>query len=160
MKNNIEYEAIQNPALGALAIWQFAKEYYDNSNKTKGPIILLCFLVLPIVFNKQAVDNLHNRHKQGGLIKALTESSTITIGVQERMQQMYEQTLESLNIAFSSGLLVFNQDTAEILPMRTSSSKKYNNEQVKDILLTSKKLGYWLSELSLIQICKLLKVRF
>jgi hypothetical protein len=84
----------------------------------------------------------------------------ITMGLQERMQQMYEQTCESLNIAFSSGLLVFNQDTNEILPMRTSSSTKYNNEQVKDILVTSRKLGYWLSELSLIQICKLLKVRF
>ncbi|MDU6040662.1 MAG: three component ABC system middle component [Clostridium butyricum] len=160
MKSNIEYEIVQNSALGALAIWEFTKEYHNNANKTKGPLLLLSLLVLPIVFNKNAVDSLHNRHKSGGLLKALSEESTIFLGLQERMEQMCNQTFESINIAFSAGLLTINNETAELLSMRTSGSKKYNNDQVKDILITSKKLGYWLSELSLMQICKLLKVRF
>jgi hypothetical protein len=160
MRSNIEYEIIQNSALGALAIWEFAKEYYDNENKTKGPEIFLSLLILPIVFNKQAVAQLCNRQKSGGLLRALSEDATIFVGLQERMEQMCEQTFEALNIAFSSDLLTFNQETSELLPMRTTSSKKYSNEQVKGILTTSKKLGYWLSELSIMQICKLLNVRF
>lgn len=160
IESSLEYEINQNAALGALAIWEFVKEYYNNENKTKGPLILLSLLVLPIVFNKQAVDNLHGRHKGGGLLKALSENGTTFIGIQERMEQMYSQTFESINIAFSTGLLTFNQKTGELLPVRTSESSKYINDQVKNILITAKKLGYWLSELSLIQICKLLNVRF
>lgn len=160
MKSNMEYEIIQNSALGAVAIWEFTKEYYQNADKTKGPIILLSLLVLPIVFNKQAVENLRRRHKKGGLLKALSENATIFIGLQERMEKMCDQTFESINIAFASGLLTFNEENAQLLPVRMSGSSMYTNDQVKDILATSKKLGYWLSELSLMQICKLLKVRF
>jgi hypothetical protein len=60
-----EFENVQNPALGAYIIWNFARGYYEY-NSSFIPFQLL-FIILPIIFRADLVDIIISTQKQSGL---------------------------------------------------------------------------------------------
>jgi site-specific DNA-adenine methylase len=155
-----EYEVIQNCALGALALWTFAAEYYLKSDEKYGPNLAVAMLVLPLVYNEHFVNSVFRRNLKGGFYNALNDDKALFLGVQDRMQSMATLTLKSINICFSAKLLTYDKDNSELLPIRTNTPAYKDNDSIKDILSASKRLGYWFSTLNFQELCALLKVRY
>lgn len=160
MKLWSEYDVIQNSALGSLALWTFAKEFYESTHRQQGAPLPLTMLVLPMVFHRETVSSIFRRDFEGGLYRAIGEDRTISAGIQQRMEAMDDQTFRALNLAFASGLLKYDPQTAEVLPFRTSQAFQISIGETKEIMAASKRLGRWFSTISMEQISILLKVRF
>lgn len=155
-----EYDIVQNSALGGLALWAFSAKFFEATNKQNGPILPITMIVLPIVFHKKTVSLIYNRNFDGGLFKVIAEDRTIFAGLQHRMEDMFDQTIRSLNIAFSSKLLDYDKITTQLIPKRKTPPYQIDVGETRQILAASNRLGYWCATLSTEQICVLLKVRF
>ena len=152
-----EYDIIQNSALGALSLGVFCKAFFDEQNKEHGPMLPLTMPVLPIVFNEKSVALIRRRNISGGLFATLADDKSIFVGLQQRMEAMYEQTMSAAGLAFASGLIGYDAETTELIPVKVTP-QVYN--EYSPILATSKRLGIWFAALGFEQICTLLNIRF
>lgn len=160
MKQGLEYYIIQNSALGSLALWSFATKYYENTHQQKGVPLPLTMIVLPMVFHKETVSSISRRRYKGGLYRSIGENRTISVGLQQRMESMADQTFMSLNVAFAAGLLKYDPETAQVIPGRTAKPSQVKIGETKEIMDASGRLGHWFSQISVEQLSVLLKVRF
>ena len=159
MRLGTEAELVQNPALCALMVCTFTAEYYGQSRKLKGPTIPFVLPVLPMVMHREAVETLARRHYIGGLHLALAENRTLTLDLQERMEAALELTMSALNISFASGLLGYDKERGQLTskkPIRFQSE----TTEVREMINTSKRLGYWFCTVNQDQLCSLLRIHF
>ena len=159
MKLESEAELVQNPALCALIICTFVAEFFSQSKKLKGPTIPLVLPVLPMVIHRETVETLARRHYIDGLQLALAENKTLTLDLQERMEAATELTLSALNIAFASGLLGYDQERGQLIPKKGMGVKSASKE-IREMINTSNRLGYWFSSINADQLCSLLRIHF
>ena len=61
MNSLFESNLVQNQALGATAIWQFAAAYYKQRAKIEGPSLAATMVVLPMVFHDATVRAIADR---------------------------------------------------------------------------------------------------
>ena len=155
-----EAELVQNPALGALALWAFTAEFFAQTKRQHGPTMPLALPVLPMVLHEETVECIHNRHFDGGLFLALADNRTLTLDLQERMEAMAPQTMQALNLAFATNLLSFDRETGELRPKRLTAPVRPQQSEVRDILAASQRLGYWFCTINIEQICSYLRIRF
>lgn len=163
MKGLNEYEIMQNNALGALALSGFTIEYYKNKNNICGPTLPILMPVLPMVLHEDTALTLHKKHKQGGFYKSIYENRMISIGLQQRMEAMANQTFQALNFAFASKILNYDNSTNQIVPLRRTSPLKLINSsyvEIRRIIKAAERLGYWFSEMELEQISIALNLRW
>lgn len=160
-KMNKEIYYVQNPALGATILWRFICGY-NNRNKELTPFPLL-FIVLPIIFREELREVIESTQKKSGLSKV---SEKLFNG--KRVNELYtinntaidlrELSLDSIRIGIACGLFSVNVDTALAYPL-VKTNKRFSAE-INKILSASEKLGEWCSEMTLVEICNWLKVRF
>lgn len=155
-----EAEIVQNPALGALALWAFTAEFYAQAHRQRGPTMPLALPVLPMVLHEETVECIHNRHFDGGLFLALADNRTLTLDLQERMEAMTPQTMQALNLGFATNLLSFDREGGEIRPRRLTVPVRPQQAEVRDILAASQRLGYWFCTINIEQLCSYLRIRF
>ena len=151
-----EFDIFQNKIIGAHAIWEFAKCYSSYHAEHHNPNLMLMMPVLPLCLNKRVISGIKERNfKEGSLIKALDEHKDLFSGLQERMEDMAELTLQSIFIASVSGLIVFQRETGEIIPSARNFPNKLKNQiggpknDYSDILSASKRIGAWFSQVNL-----------
>lgn len=159
-----EFEIFQNNAIGAHIIWQFAKSYTNNHSDKAAPSLILTMPVLPICFNERTVNLICDRNfREGSLIRALNESKDLFAGLQGRMEEMSQLTFNSIYLACNSGLIEYDKNNSEIIannkgipPIQYKSfSKDYQN-----IIDASRRVGYWFSQLNVIEIMTHFNLRF
>lgn len=156
-----EQELVQNTGLGAEAIFETVAAYYKHENQTRGLSFPFVFLVLPLVFHKRTVSAIKSRAGAGALRKALRADREISIGLQQRMESMSETTLAACSLALDSGLMLYDSETAQLIPTRASLSQiRHDSDAVSDIRAAAKRVGVSFSELSLAEISTLLEVVF
>ncbi|MEQ1935604.1 MAG: three component ABC system middle component [Fimbriimonadaceae bacterium] len=152
------YDLMQNPALGCCCIGQFVRSYF-NVNEC-GPTLPLLISVLPITFHERTVEILHRRSLQGGLLNAKAEFKDLGVGLQERMEQMFDQSMSS--IAFGIYLGVFELDPSTCLVSPTI--KKLPSDKfppaTRKMLWTADRLGRWMGVGPLEMVCSHLKIVF
>ena len=105
-----EQRVIQNTGLAAETIWQAVREAYDRKGRAEGVAFPLAFLILPLAFHQRTATILASKTQPGAFYKALGEDREITVGLQSRMEGMFERTLHALSIGFHSGLVQLDQD--------------------------------------------------
>jgi len=153
-----EFQIFQNKLLSAHLIWEFAKSYEDYNLDHSHPDIFSTLPVLPICLNARAVKTIKERRlREGSLLKVVDEQKDIFAGLQERMQNMAQHTLESIYFAATTNLIHFDKKSFVLIPSRKNVPQKILRTLGKnylDLLSTSKRLGAWtanmnISELSL-----------
>jgi len=155
-----EAELVQNSALSAALLWAFTAEYFSQAKSERGPLLPMCLPVVPMALHQETVDSLNNRHYSGGLELALAENRTLTIDLQERMEAMLPQTMRGLNIGFGTGLLTFIRETGELRPVRrTNPFQQSGSEEIRRMLNTAKRLGYWFCTINPERLGPLLRIR-
>ena len=159
-----EFENVQNPALGAYAIWNFSRGYYEYNNSFI-PFQLL-FIVLPIVFRADLVDIIASTQKQSGLRyftdKFLTTKvlkNDMISHIHKASEEAKKLTLNSLQIAIHANLISIDIENGLVFPI-TTSEKKNESVSVKRLGKAAEKLGNWCARLTMYEISQILKVRF
>jgi hypothetical protein len=159
MKLESEAELVQNPAICALVICTFVTEFYGQSKKLKGPAFPFVLPILPMVIHKETVEALARRRYIGGLHLALAENKTLIVDLQERMEISTELTLSSLNICFASGLIGYDQERGQLIPKKRIGFQT-ESEEVREMINTANRLGYWFSTINAEQLCSMLRIHF
>ncbi len=154
-----EYSLIQNPALGAICQWSFAKEFWNQTARKQASPVAYMMVVLPICFNREATDAIHSRRLEGGLLNAIADDRSVVIGLQERMEEMFEQTFEAMLLGCASGLLELNTTDFVVFPKRKTQPDFAMSPIHTRMLATSRRLGLWFARLPLEQICNYLMIR-
>lgn len=158
-----EFFVIQNYALGSMSLYHFVKAYHETKDKTQGPIFPLVMTILPIVFNERCLNSLSGVKKVGSrvsMLNVLADHRDIPVGLQKRMIEMKEQSLRSLNIAFSKGLLGYDKSDRSIFPKRGVRIKPSMVDENQRIFHASKILGKWFAHNTMEQICIALNITF
>ena len=155
-----DFDVIHNVAIGAAALWEFTREYHDVTLQTRGAAIPLLMPVLPLVFNRDTVQQLSKRTFVGGLYRGLNDDQTLPAGLQARMEQMAGRSLDALVVAYSSGLLRYQPETASVFPQRRSLPDELRHDGLRPLLATARRLGHWFGELTIEQVVGLLRIRF
>ena len=157
MRLTAEAHLVQNPAVGALALWGFVDEYAAKSQT--GCPILFCLPVLPIALNRDASATLHSRRFEGGLELALAEHREIAAGLQDRMEQMVLQTMHAIDLAFATRLMTYDSDSGHLSPLRHTRAFRTRVPDIRQIMNTSRRLGYWFAAMPTRRIISLLNIR-
>lgn len=158
-----ELEIVQNPALGAYAIWKFGLGYQAGDSRPAA--LPFVFLVLPLLLHTQTLNVIGSTQKASGLTlfaAKLGEERESLLAVHERARSFRALTLESIGLGIRSKLLSLDYPAASlranallgpnanpILPMR-----------LKELPKCADKIGHWFSKVSLIQVANTLKVEF
>lgn len=159
-----EYLVVHNVALGAACMTTFAQNYFLTKDQVCGPSLPLTLLVLPVCFHERTVSKVSRLQASSGLLHALHEMPELSVGLQERLEDMFDVSMRSLALATSGGLL--RRDPGEGMPEFVPLTKslpagfEIQSEGVKAIVATAKRLGWWFAGESLISICSRLNVRF
>lgn len=153
---------VQNPAIGAAALWKFVCGYYSKESK---PIPFpLLFIVLPIIFREDLCAVIKSTQKSKGLSKVAEKlfknrKNDDLYTINKNAIELRSLTLDSFNIGVSAKLFTMDASTAQVYPL-AQVKKRMQTSATNNILDAAEKLGMWCSELSLLEICKWLKVRF
>jgi hypothetical protein len=158
--NTPEYQIVQNPALGSIAIWHFVDTFSRSKELNVGAPIPLTTCVLPIVFHKESVDLLFNRRFEGGLLNARAFDRTLGVGLQERIVDMIPLSFASLNVGIASGLLTVDEENMTVVPGPLSAKPFRGALNVARIVHTARRLGYWFATRPLIENCAILRISF
>lgn len=162
--NNIDREVyyVQNPAIGAAVLWQFICGYYSKESKAV-PFPLL-FVVLPIIFREDLCTIIKTTQKGKGLSKVSEKlfkekKNDDLYTINNTAIALRPLTMDSFNIGVSAKLFTMDISTATVFPL-TQVKKSGLATPTKRLLDAAEKLGIWCEELSLLEICEWLKVRF
>lgn len=157
-----EISNVQNPAIGAAILWRFVCGYYKcNHNSVPFPLL---FIVLPIVFREDLCTVIKSTQQASGFSKVSEKlfkgfSNDQLLSINNAALSMRELTLQSFNIGMAANLYSMDFDTAYVFPLRQTNRSGLSSSTRK-LLNASEKMGGWCAELSLLEICNLLKVRF
>lgn len=149
-----EYEIMQNPALGANALWAFSQGFLSRQSETVRLLTLWHLVsVLPLVYQETSRKMILKRREASGLRSILDRDTKNSIAQNEavfninsRLQAMEERTFRSLNIAIACKLIsieggYFSSSLPFKLPKNTSV-------ETKEILKAANKLGVWAGVMS------------
>lgn len=154
-----EYAIMQNPCLGATCLWSFVHEYWTQKKEAEGPFLGLVNCVLPLALHRESAKALHARRFQGGLLNALADDRSLTVGLQDRMEAMSNQTFEALQMAFAADLLQLQIGDFTLTPVRRTLPSFNKPVPVAEMLATAGRLGFWFANMPLDQICNYLRIR-
>lgn len=161
-----EVRNIQNPALGAVILWQFALGY-EKAHPDHTPVpLLMLFLPIPMMVLKETRGIVSGTNRPSGLRACATkfgETKTskqdLLVMLHEHVSQLRNQTLDALRLAITTKLL---HVSVEGYALSTCDKKLPSNlfDDARDIFRNSHKLGEWCGELGLYEVASILHMRF
>lgn len=153
---------IQNPALGALAIWQFVVGFASRNDR--GTPLDYIYTVLPIVANAEMREVICRTN--GGLLAYRTkltkdEKGNVIIGAVSMIPYMHKPTSRALRVALSSNLIERCGETLYFRPkLRNLPTSLMLSEIEKDYKKAAKRLGAQMAQMTREEIFSILGIRF
>lgn len=158
-----EIETVQNPTIGAYAIWRFIQAYQSRAGSA--PTLALAFLILPIVLHKATRDVANSTQKASGLALfagKLGEVRENLFAIHNRALVYRALTLESIALGEQAGLFSIDSNTATMTAITSDEQAGIPKlpVKIKWLLPVSEKLGDWFSVLTDEQVSRTLCVEF
>lgn len=153
-----EIERVQNPALGAMLIWEYGLSFQKTVSSDSSHY-LLAFLILPLCLHRPTVNLLKSTFPSSGLGKfceKLSEEREELFAIHERTEKLKRLSLSSLAFGESSGLLTIDYENARVRANDTTKPKV--PERLQDHTKGAAKLGTWFSTLTPVEIFHALRV--
>ncbi len=156
-----EVYLVQNPALGAILMWEFVKGFVRQS-AGRLPELPLLFAVLPIVFNETLRTVMSGTNPSSGLrlfASKFSRDQEVLLTLQRRMLMLRPTSLSSLSIALECGLLTLNVTSASV----DCTTKRYPSTTplaVRELGKHADKLGGWCGSLTLQEVQAALRIGF
>jgi ABC-three component (ABC-3C) system Middle Component 3 len=158
-----ELEIIQNPALGAYAIWRFGIGFQSEDGL---PATLpLAFLVLPLVLHQPTLKLISSTLKQSGLAlfaAKLGEKREDLLAVHERAIVLRRLSLQSIAMGVDKRLLTLDYKLATLRANTADSSFRNPSlpDRVRNFSGAAEKLGLWFSKVGINQVASTLAIVF
>lgn len=159
-----EAQNIQNPALGAAALWRFCCGYVEAHPVGDPPRLPMLFLVLPIVLHQATTELLRRTRPSSGLRAFAAKFGDSQISKQDLLLQVHERavrwrtlSLQSIELA-AAGHLIQLLEGGEVIPLSRTKARGLPDE-VKQLLADAEKLGMWCGQLTLHEVTTTLKIR-
>lgn len=158
-----EVDVVQNPAMGAYALWQFGLGYQAE---TVEPLrVPLMFIVLPILLNSRTLKAVISTQRGSGLalfVAKFSQDSEDLLGIHSRALILRMLTLRSVGFAVNAGLmrLDYQRAIAEFHALPPKSKNPPVPERLRAIASGAEKLGCWFSRMNISQIATTLRVEF
>lgn len=158
-----ELEIVQNPALGAYAVWQFGLGYQTQGERPSP--IPLAFLVLPLLLHRPTLNMIGSTQKRSGLTlfaAKLGEDRENLLAVHGRALILRTLTLRSIGFAVNAGLATVDYADATFRANTPAprTRKPVLPERIKGFSGAADKVGCWFALMSLSQISSTLRVDF
>lgn len=156
-----EIHLVQNPALGAILLWEFVKGYKRQS-LGKAPALPLLFIVLPILFSEVLRTTIGTTNPSSGLrlfVGKFAKKQEAILMLQRRMLMLRPTSLSSLTIAIDCGLLQLHYPTALV----DCTIKRYPHRtrlKIKELVRLADKLGGWCGALTIQEVQAALRIGF
>lgn len=160
---NIEITNVQNPAIGAMILWKFICGYKSNHGlPTPFPLL---FIVLPVVFREDLREIIKSTQRKKGLFKVSqklygTKQNDELYSINNSAKEFRELTLNSFNVGVASKLFAMDFTSALVYSFGELDNKKAFSLSTTRLLSIAEKFGVFCSELTLVEISNLMKVRF
>ena len=158
-----EQEITQNPALGALALWQFSRADFDERGHTEGPELPETLLVLPMVLHQRTARTIHRMQAASGLMKALYDQPEIPAGLQLRVESLGPMTLDALAVGLACSLIELDRADPwpRYVPLRRELPREIApvSNDVRQIVAAAQRLGRWFAREDFATLCSRLHVR-
>ena len=161
-----EVKIWNTPAVGAFLLWKFTCGYVNNHPAGDSPVGLLHFVASGILSNKELLDAISNRRENlASFVRWFEEQEKVDVlmEIQARIKTKLKYTLESLDVAMMSGLLVWEPQTAKIYPLLNVKTPKRGfglNALYKSYGTKAEALGKWFAQHDLRTIATYLKIVF
>lgn len=162
-----ELDYVQNPALGAILVWQFAAGYEAAGEGAKAVPIPLSFVILALLLNGEMQSEITGTQAASGLrklIEKLTDSKSskgdLVLDVHTRSVDMRDLTLASIRIASASKFIFVDRENGTIVSLSNSEPTANVPNSLRPIVRNARKLGRWLGELSLFEVASILRIAF
>lgn len=158
-----ELELVQNPALGAYAIWQFGLGYQREGERPSP--LPLPFLVLPLLLHLPTLNMIGSTQKRSGLTlfaAKLGENRENLLAVHGRALALRMLTLRSIGFAVDAGLATVDYAGATLRANTPppKAKKPVLPDRIKSFSGAAEKVGCWFALMSLSQISSTLRVDF
>ena len=158
-----EIEIVQNPALGAFALWRFGLGF--QSEDSRPAAFPLAFLVLPLVLHRPTLGIITSTQRASGLAlfaAKLGQERENLLAVHERALALRRLSLQSISMGVGERLLTLDYVSATIRANtpETAVRKPILPERIRGFSGAAEKVGYWFSKLGLHQIASTLAVEF
>jgi hypothetical protein len=158
-----EFEIVQNPALGAYAIWRFGLGFQEEEGRPAP--LPLAFLVLPLILHRPTLEVIRSTRKSSGLAlfaAKLGEERENLLAVHVRALALRRLTLQSIAMGLDAHLLTINYIEATL---RGNTPEPWMRkptlpERIRGFTGAAEKVGYWFWKVGLYQVASTLKVEF
>lgn len=157
---------VQNPALGAILLWQFARAYTNTHKQNASPLLPHLFLPLPMLWHEPTAEVISSTITSSGLrlfaskFKSATDSRLdILLDLNPRAIAWRHKSMNSIMIAHASGLVKLD-NKAYVHPFDVEWSNEKQPKKIKSMCSSAIKLGTWFAPLSLSEISAILSIRF
>lgn len=158
-----ELEIVQNPTLGAFALWQVGLAFQEEGSS---PLPLpLAFLVLPLVFHRPTLEAILSTRKASGLslfAAKLGNEREKLLAVHERALLLRWLTLQSIGVGVTARLLRVdhNEATLRAYALEPGVKRPPLPERLKGFATATEKLGFWFYKAGLVQSTAVLRIEF
>lgn len=160
-----EAQVMQNPALGAVLLWRFAKAHADAHPQKQSPVLPVSFLILPLLWHAATAEPLTGTQTSSGLRKYAAKfthptggARDVLLSLQDRATRWRAKTLDSLRVAFAAGLLDLGEDGRIVAQASIPEPKQ--NRTVAQMVDGAEKIGVWFASLTVEEVSLILQVRF
>ncbi|WP_448512178.1 three component ABC system middle component [Photorhabdus laumondii] len=138
---------INNSSLACFLLVYFVEQYENCSVNDDHPDLMKLLLVLPIVWHKVSRESIKKKKKTTPLIAVVQESPLIKSNLAQRVSEYAGASIQGLNLAVSSGLLMRLIEHGETR-FETNFSKwpgRINKLLPKEMVQTITRLANWFS---------------
>lgn len=152
------------PCIGSYLLWRFTMSYCNSHANGDAPVALLHFLATAILTKRNLSDPISNRRANlQSYVRSFeeTKNTDVILGLQETVRDKREYTLAAIDVAITSGLLVWDIETGKLYPLNPTKRPKKGNNLKASIVKEGEKadiLGKWFAEHSISTIATYLKV--
>ncbi|UUZ93356.1 DUF6521 family protein [Paenibacillus sp. P25] len=159
-----EYEIMQNPALGANALWAFTQGFISRPTEDLQPLTMWHLIsVLPLIFHDTSRKMIIKRRESSGLRSILDRDPASSVGQNEtvfnidgRLMAMEDRTFRSLNLAIACKLITLEEGYfSSSVPYKLP---KLVSNETKAILKAAHKLGVWAGSMTVFEYLTILGV--
>jgi ABC-3C biological conflict system middle component len=156
-------EIVQNPALGAYALWRFGVGFQSDDGRPAG--LPLAFLVLPLLLHQPTLKMIGSTHRASGLAlfaAKLGQERENLVAVHERALALRRLSLQSLAMGVNNRLLTLDYNAATLRANTADDSLRNPTlpDRIRGFSGAAEKIGYWFSKLGLHQVASSLAVQF
>ena len=159
-----ELDLVQNPAVGAYLLWQFALGYQEDG--AEAAPLLLAFLVLPMLLHRPPLEAVASPRKASGLplfaAKFDAEREAL-LELHGRAMTLRPLSLQSIGVASTSRLVRIDHGAATLhgYPLDLLGvGKPTTPKRLKGFSAAAAKIGHWFSKLGPAQVASTLRVDF